>query len=137
MDKLLGSTPKIYTSRYFRLKTGHGAIGTFLVRIGVTGTPEYWWCGAAEQSVKHLYTKCRKWRRQRRKLLRSLSAKNITWQGWTERKGLAKLVADGGAVGSLVEFLKTTKVGSRAGTGRREREWEKRNDQTGEDLLGH
>lgn len=26
--------------------------------------------------------------------MRSLSAKNIIWQGWTERKGLAKLVAD-------------------------------------------
>ena len=80
MDKLLGSTPKKYASRYFQLKNGHGAIGTFLVRIGVTETPECWWCGETEQSVEHLYTKCRKWRRQRRKLLRSLSAKKINWR---------------------------------------------------------
>ncbi len=94
MDELLGSTSKKYASRYFQLKTGHGAIGTFLARIGVIESPECWWCGEAEQSVEHLYTKCRKWRRQRRKLTRSLSAKKISWQGWTEKKVLAKLVAD-------------------------------------------
>ena len=94
MDELLGSTPKKYASRYFQLKAGHGTTGTFLARIGVIETPECWWCGEAEQSVEHLYTKCRRWRRQRRKLIRSLSAKNFSWQGWTEKKGLAKLVAD-------------------------------------------
>ena len=135
MDELLGSTPKKYASRYFQLKTGHGAIGTFLARIGVIETPECWWCGEAEQSVEHLYTKCRRWRRQRRKLIRSLSEKNISWQGWTEKKGLAKLVADRRALEPLLEFLKATEVGSREGARERELEWERQNDHAGEDLL--
>ena len=44
-------------------------------------------------------------------------------------------VADGEALGPLVEFLKTTEVGSRAGAREREREWGRRNDHAGEDLL--
>ena len=36
--------------------------------------------------------------------MRSLSAKNISCQGWTEKKGLAKLVADEKALGPLLEF---------------------------------
>ena len=67
--------------------------------------------------------------------MRSLSAKNINWQGWTERKGLAKLVADEGALGPLLEFLKATEVGGREGARERELEWEQRSDQAGEDLL--
>ena len=51
----LGRAPKKYASRYYQLKVGHGAVGTFLVRIRVIETPECWWCGATEQTVEHLY----------------------------------------------------------------------------------
>ena len=135
MDKLLGSTPKRYASRYFQLKSGQGAIGTFLVKIKVTKTPKCWWCGEAEQSVEHLYTKCRKWRRQRRKLLRRLSAKQINWQGWTEKKGLAKLIADGEALGPLVKFLKIIEVGNKTGAREKEREGERENNYAGKNRL--
>ena len=62
----LGSASKKYASRYYQLKVGHGAVGTFLVRIGVIETPECWWCGVTEQTVEHLYARCRKWRKQRK-----------------------------------------------------------------------
>lgn len=63
---VLGQTPKKYAARFFQLKVGHAATGAFLERIGVRETAECWWCGRADQSVGHLYTKCRKWRRERR-----------------------------------------------------------------------
>ena len=135
MNELLSSAPKKYASRYFQLKVGHGAIGTFLAKIGVRETPECWWCGQGEQSVEHLYTKCRRWRKQRRKLVRSLSAKSVSWQGWTEKKGPASLVADERALGPLLEFLKTTEVGGREGAGERGVEWEQKHDRAGEVLL--
>ena len=50
MDPLLGKAKKIYASRFYQLKVGHGAIGTFLKRIGVAETGECWWCGAAENT---------------------------------------------------------------------------------------
>ena len=56
-------------------------------------------------------TKCRKWKKERRKLLRNLYKEGIRWQGWTERKGLAELLANEKALGPLVGFLKTTDVG--------------------------
>ena len=56
MNGLLGNTAKKYASRYLQLKVGHGAVGTYLARIGVIETPQCWWCGQTEQSVEHLYT---------------------------------------------------------------------------------
>ena len=94
------------------------------------------WCGQAEQSVEHLYTKCRRWRRKRRKLIRSLYREGISWQSRAEKKGLAELLANERAIVFLLEYLKKTEVGGREGGKERELEWERRNDQAGEELLG-
>lgn len=55
MDPVLGKAKKLYTTRFYQLKTGHGAIGTFLERIGVVESAECCWCGDKEQSVMRLY----------------------------------------------------------------------------------
>lgn len=47
----LGNAPKKYALQYYQFKVGHGAVGTFLVRIGVIKTPKCWWCG---RQSKHL-----------------------------------------------------------------------------------
>ncbi len=52
------------------------------------------------------------------------------------RKGLAKLRANEKAMVSLLDFLKSTKVGGREGAKERGIEWQRRNDQDGEELLG-
>ncbi len=135
MDPLLGQTKKVYASRFYQLKTGHGAIGTFLSRIGATETAECWWCGVAEQSVIHLYAKCRKWRVERRALKKNLRKAGIQWQRRPEKRWLTQLLADKHAVGPLLEFLKNTEVGNR-GAAEREAEWQERRDQVGEDQLG-
>ena len=70
-----------------------------------------------------------------RKLLRNIYKEGIRWQGWTERKGLAELLANEKALGPLVGFLKSTDVGGREGAKERELEWERRDDQVGEELL--
>ncbi len=49
---------------------------------------------------------------------------------------LAELLANKHAVGSLLEFLKSTEVGNREGTAERMAEWGQRRDQDGEDRLG-
>lgn len=60
----------------------------------------------------------------------------IRWQGWSERKGLAELVANEKAMGPLIGFIKSTEVGGRHEAKERELEWQQRNDQAGEELLG-
>ena len=86
MSKVLRSTSKKYASRYLQLKVGHGAVGIYLAKIGAIENPQFWWCGGAEQTVEHLYTKCRRWRKERRRLMRTLCKEGISCQGWTERK---------------------------------------------------
>ena len=62
--------------------------------------------------------------------------KGISWQGRNERKGLAELLVNERAIGPLLEYLKSTEVGGREGGKERKLEWERRNDQAGEELLG-
>ena len=112
---VLGNAAKKYAARFYQLKVGHGAVGVYLARIGKLESPQCWWCREPVQTVEHLYAKCRRWRKERRKLLRNFHKEGIRWQGWTEKKGLAKLFANEKAVGLLVEFLKSTEVGAREG----------------------
>jgi len=117
------------------LKVGHGAVGTFLARIGVTETPKCWWCGVREQTVVNLYTECRRWRNERRKLTRELNNQGIIWQARPDKRWVASLLANKEAVGALLKFLRNTEGGSREGAAQRERDWERRNDEEKEDLL--
>ena len=125
-----------YASRYLQLKARHGGVGTYLAKIGVIETPKCWWCGQAKQFVEHLYIKCWWWRKERRKLTSSLCKEGISWQGWTERKKIAELLANEKAMGLLLGFLISTEVGGREGAKERELEWMQRDDWIGEELLG-
>ncbi len=62
---ILGKAPKKYAARFYQLKVGHGTVGNYLAKTGVIETPQCWWCDQAQQSVEHLYTKCRRWRKER------------------------------------------------------------------------
>ncbi len=88
------------------------------------------------QTVEHLYTKCRRWRKERRKLVRELDKEGVLWQTQGERRWLADLLENEKAVAPLLRFLKTTDVEGREGAREKEIEWEQKNDQAGEDLLG-
>ena len=132
---VLGNPPKKYASRFYQLKVGHGAVGTYLARIGVIEAPDCWRCKEGVQSVEHLYAKCRKWRKERRKLVRELEKEGVIWQPQVERRWLAGLLVNEKAVAPLLGFLKTTGVRGREGVRERELEWEQRNDRAGEDLL--
>lgn len=134
--QILGNTPKKYASRYYQLNVGHGAVGTYLARIGVIETPECYWCKETVQSVEHLYTKCRRWRKERRKLVRELEKQGVLWQAQAERRWPAGLLANENAVAPLLKYLKATEIGGRKGARERELECEWKIDQAGEDLLG-
>ena len=133
---LLGKAKKFHASRFYQLKTGHGAIRTFLKRIGAVESAECWWCGNREQSALHLYTSCQKWREERRVLKRSLEKIGIQWQGRLEKKWLAELLANERAVGPLLVYLQDTEVGSREGAVEKTMVWKRGIHQEGEEQLG-
>ena len=60
INPILGNAPKKYPSRYYQLKVGHGAVETFLSRIGVIESPECWCCKETVQLFGHLYARCRR-----------------------------------------------------------------------------
>ncbi len=97
---------------------------------------ECWWYGEAEQSVIHLYTKCRKWRTERQALRKGLGKIGIRWQRRPEKRWLEELLADERAVAPLLVFLKDTEVGGREGTAEKAMEWRQRMDLEGEEQLG-
>ena len=135
INPTFAKTPKTLAARFYQLKVGHGAVGVFLKRIGVVETDDCWWCGAPEQSVDHVYTKCRKWGSQRRSLKKELKEVEIRRERRPERKWLAALLADEQAVKPLIRLLSHTEIGKRKGAAEKAAEWEKRNDRDGEDLL--
>ena len=75
-------------------------------------------------------------KKARRKLVRKLEKKGIKWQAQVERRWLANLLANKKAVAPVLRFLKATHVGGKKGAREREKEWERRNDQAAEELLG-
>lgn len=54
MNEILGNTAKKNASRPPKPMVGHGAVWTYLAKIGVVETPQCWWCGQAGQCVEHL-----------------------------------------------------------------------------------
>ena len=67
---------------------------------------------------------------------RELYTESVRWQAQAERKWLAELLANERATKPLLRFLQATETGEREGARERELEWEKKDDQAGEDLLG-
>ena len=69
-------------------------------------------------------------------MIRGLYTEGVRWQAQAERKWLADLLANERATEPLLRILQTTEIGGREGARERELEWERKNDQSGEDLLG-
>ena len=69
-------------------------------------------------------------------MIRRLYTEGVRWQAQAERRWLAELLANERATKPLLRFLQATEIGGREGARERELEWEQKNDQAGEDLLG-
>lgn len=76
------------------------------------------------QSVYHLYTKCRKWLRERRVFRKELYTLGIGWQRQTEKRFVTNLLTNKQAVQPLLKYLITTKVGGQEGRTEKAIEWE-------------
>ena len=61
LDPLVAVTPKRLASRYFQLKSGHAAIGTYLHRIQAREDATCQGCGSSKETVRHLLFECRQW----------------------------------------------------------------------------
>ena len=107
---------KSTAQRYFQLLSGHAAIGSFL-HDRMSGpqrldSDECWWCkGGKRQSRHHLFVECKSWTPQIRTLWQRVG-KDCGWEH--PRAPALRWLWKDDAVGAVVEFLESTKVGSRA-----------------------
>jgi hypothetical protein len=123
-DPVVAGAPKKVACRYYQLKIGHAAIGTYLRRIGVQETETCQWCSALRKFVRN-------WRKERKR----------TYETWSRNKVLTPRPLEGApeirifgmkeASKRLLQFLGETQVrlasneaSAQAERERRESEWE-------------
>ena len=127
---------KSIAQRYYQLLSGHAATGSFL-HDRVTGSQraesdECWWCNCGRrQSRHHLFTECRAWMPQIRELWRRIG-KDCGWEH--PRAPALRWLWKDDAVGAVVGFLESTRVGSRASAERARARVDE--DRDGEEALG-
>ena len=100
---------KTLAGRYYQLLSGHAATGTYRRRFGRGEDDQCWWCMSGEpQSRHHLFTRCRAWLEQRRRLWKDVG-EACEWKH--PRTPSVRLLWDVRAAGAVLEFLRTTRVG--------------------------
>ena len=121
--------------RYYQLLSGHAATGSFL-HDRMSGpqrldSDECWWCNCGRrQSRIHLFTEFRTWAPQIRELWRRVG-KDCGWEH--PRAPALRWLWKDDAVGAVVDFLRSTRVGSRAPA---EMARAKMDDREGREALG-
>ena len=83
--KQLRRARKSVSGRYFQLMSGHAAIGPYLKdKIKKADDDKCWWCGGGKQQARHhLFTECRAWRPQIRRL--NISRIRVLSRGYLPR----------------------------------------------------
>jgi hypothetical protein len=112
MNKHIENAKKSVAARSLQLESGHAVVGVHLLRIDRVQDARCWWCGHSRQTVVHLMLKCRKWRRERDAMLRSLSANKLTISSRRDRTDLEVLFMEG-AIAALLRFIGSTEVGNK------------------------
>ena len=108
--QLLRRTPKHIASRYYQLLSGHAAIGSYLKdKIRKIDNDSCWWCGGVKRQTRHhLFTECKAWMPQTRKLWKDIGRAH----GWRHpRAPSGKWLWKEKSTEAVLTFLKSTRVG--------------------------
>ena len=103
-------TPKHIAGRYYQLLSGHAAIGPYLKdKIRKIDDDRCWWCGGGKKQTRHhLFTECRAWAPQIRKLWRDIGKA----QGWRHPKAPSvRWLWREKSTEAVLDFLGSTRVG--------------------------
>ncbi|KKA22183.1 hypothetical protein T310_3782, partial [Rasamsonia emersonii CBS 393.64] len=130
-DPVAAAAPKKIASRYYQLKTGHAAIGTYLQKIQVRDSEACQGCQAPKESVYHLLFECREWRKQRRALYRALTKARVALPTMAEDHPEGRLLGDPKATKAILQFLADTTVGCPLGEAARAAERTRKDDEWG------
>jgi ribonuclease HI len=109
--KELKKEKKRLAARFYQLNTGHCLTAPYLKRIKKTDSDLCWWCedGRSVQTRHHLFTECREFRPQIRRLWKSVGDK-LNWKHPRSKK-ISDLFSDDRVTKDVLRFLKDTGVG--------------------------
>ena len=122
--------PKHLASRYFQLKSGHAAIGTYLHRIQVQEDATCEGCSISRETIHHLLFECREWRHQRNRLYKDLETDGVMRPTTAEEYPQGRLLGR-----ALLQFLASTSIALPQAYLQRTAEMARRNDEWGLEAL--
>ncbi|KAL1969928.1 hypothetical protein VTN77DRAFT_7438 [Rasamsonia byssochlamydoides] len=134
-DPVAAAAPNKIASRYYQLKTGHAAIGTYLRKILAQESEACRSCQAPKESVYHLLFECREWRKQREALYKALARAKVAVPTAAEDHPEGRLLGDLRATKAILQFLADTTVGCPLGEIAREAMRARRDDEWGLEAL--
>lgn len=129
------AAPKKIASRYYQLKVGYAAIGTYLHNIQARESEACQGCQAPKESVYHLLFECREWQKQREALYRALARARAAIPTMAEYHPEGKLLGGPKATKAILQFLADTMVGCPLGEAARAAERTRRDDKWGPEAL--
>jgi len=102
-------------ARYYRLKSGHVPVRTYLKRFGHQDDDKCWWCGCGGRTVaptwEHLFHHCSRWRFQDAMLWKKVGIAT----GWRACRcrhvQVSKLLSMEQCDSAVIQFLITTDIG--------------------------
>jgi len=108
---------KSLAARFYRLKSGHAPVGTYLKRFGHRDDDKCWWCGgggreaAQTQTREHLFRHCSRWKHQQKTLWKEVG-KATGWRaGRCRHLQVSELLSMEKCDKAVMDFLAATEVG--------------------------
>jgi hypothetical protein len=106
---------KSLAARFYRLKSGHAPVGTYLKRFGHRDDDKCWWCGGggrtAAQTREHLFRHCSRWKDQQKTLWKEVG-KATGWRaGRCRHVQVSELLSMEKCDKAVMDFLAATDVG--------------------------
>jgi RNase H len=131
LDPSAARATKQLASRYYQLKTGHAALGSYLHQVQARDSPACQGCREPRETVHHVLFECRVWRHQRAALYRALDRVGITRPSAAEDCPEGRLLGEPKATNAVLQFLATTRTALPIGHLQRTLERARRDDEWG------
>jgi len=105
---------KPLAARFYRLKSGHAPVGTYLTRFGHRDDDKCWWCSSGSrmgQTQEHLFRHCSRWKDQHPMLSKKVGKATGWGAGRCRHVKVSELLSIRKCDQAVMDFLAATDVG--------------------------
>jgi len=105
---------KPLAARFYRLKSGHAPVGTYLKWFGHRDDDKCWWCGGGCRTAptrEHLFRHCSRWKDQQKTLWKEVGKATELRAGRCQHVKVSELLSIEKCDQAVMDFLAATDVG--------------------------